>query len=102
MEDRGRHLDKSTFPLSSTFGPKITDRAEKVCRGLGGGDVDAFSSKGDVKSVEVVDSFGVLLLPPAYSLSIEPTIWGPSDLKVCNLELLCSRFPRAIDAEAAS
>jgi hypothetical protein len=34
-----------------TFCPKITDRAEKVCRGLGGGDVDVFSSKGDVKSI---------------------------------------------------
>lgn len=102
MDDRGRHLDKSTFPLSNTFGPKTTDCPGRDCKGLGGGDVDAFSSKEDVKSVEVVDSFGVLLLPPAYSLSIEPAMWDPSDRRLCELGLLCSRVPRAIDAEAAS
>ena len=63
MDDLGRHLDKSTLPLSNTFGPKTTDGVGRDCRGLGGGDVDAFSSKEDVKSVELVDSFGVLLLP---------------------------------------
>lgn len=68
----------------------------------GGGDADVFSSKEDVKSVEVVDSFGVLLLPQPYILSVEPTMWDPSDRKFCELGLLCSGFPRAIDAEAAS
>ena len=102
MDDLGRHLDRSTFPLSKTFGPKTTEGIERDCTGLGGGDVDAFSSKEDVKSVEVVDSFGVPLLPLAYSLSVVPTMWDPSDRKLCDLALLFPRFPKAIDAEAAS
>ena len=72
MDARGRHLDRSTLPLSSIFGPNTIDCMGIDCKGTGGGDVEFFGSMADVKSVEGVDSLGVLLLPtpPMYSLSL--------------------------------
>jgi hypothetical protein len=72
------------------------------CKGTGGGDMDVFGSNEDVASVEVVESFGVLLLPPVYSLSADPAILAPSDMNVCIFGSIRSRFPQPIDEASAS
>lgn len=50
MDDRGRHLDKSTFALSRIPAPEDTGGVKETCDGVVGGDVDLLGFK-DVKGV---------------------------------------------------
>jgi hypothetical protein len=58
MDDRGRHLDKSTFFLSRTLTPVDTGGVARCSDGVVGGVVDLRSSNEEVKDVVAVDMIG--------------------------------------------
>ena len=66
MDDRGRHLDKSTLLLSRTGTPAVADGVGKICEGVVGGDVDFLGSKDDAREVGAVEVCGVMLLQLTY------------------------------------
>jgi hypothetical protein len=71
MDDRGRHLDKSTFALSKIPAPEDTGGVQETCDGVVGGDVDLLGFK-DGKDVVTVDAGGCLWYPSVYNCPNRP------------------------------
>jgi hypothetical protein len=64
MDDRGRHLDKSTLLLSSTLTPETADGVGNDCEGVDGGVEDFLGSREEVIEVEVVEVLRISVAPP--------------------------------------
>ena len=71
IDDRGRHLDKSTLLLSSTLAPAVDKGVDNDCEGVVGGVVDLLGSNDDVREVDALDA---LFFQPAYESPNRPLV----------------------------
>lgn len=66
IDDRGRHLERSTLLLSRILNPSVPDGVDMICDGVVGGEVDFLGPKDDAREVGAVEVFGVMLVQPMY------------------------------------